>query len=157
MDIESTTGTMTWTAMMAAAQLQQRRVLMIPWWQKILSLSLLTSSSFTVGENRPLLDALGRILSRRDTPSLDAKCCREARITVGETRRRVDEHWERQSQSRSRRRRLCTEEEEEDERNEDEDEGRVGIAALPRSKEHHRSGRRHLTDRVGIVAPTRPK
>ena len=78
---------------------------------------------FTAGENCSPLDALGWILSRRDLPSLDAKWHREARIKEGEMRRRVDEHWERQSQSQSRRQRLRTEEEEEDERDADKDEG----------------------------------
>ena len=92
MDIESMTGTITWTTTTAAAQSWQRRGLMIPWWQNMLSLSSSTLSLFTVGENSPPLDALGRILSRRNAPSLDAKWRREARILEGEIRRRVDEH-----------------------------------------------------------------
>ena len=107
--------------MAAAAQSRQRKGLMIPWLEKILSSSSLTSSSFTVGENLPPLDALGRILSRRDAPSLDIKWRREARILEGETRRRIDEHWEQQLRLRSRRRRLCTEEEEEEEEVEEEE------------------------------------
>ena len=97
MDIESMTRTTTWTtttaAAAAAAQLQQHTGLMIPWWQKILSSSSPTLSSFTEGENRFPLEALGRILSRRDLPSLDAKWRWEARILEWETSRRVYEHW----------------------------------------------------------------
>ena len=103
MDIKSMTGTMTWkttTTTAAAVQSQQCRGSMILWWQKILSLPSSPSSSFTVGENRPPLDALGWILSRRDAPSLDTKLRREVRILEGETRRRSDEHWERQLRSR---------------------------------------------------------
>ena len=52
----------------------------------------------TVGDNRSPLGALGQILCRCNLPSLDAKWRREARILEWETRRRVDDHWERQSQ-----------------------------------------------------------
>ena len=102
MDIESTTKTMTWTTttVAAAAQSRQPRGSMIPLWKKILSLSSSTSLLITVGDNRPPLDALGRILSRRDAPSLHAKWRWEARILEGGARRRIDEHWERQSRSR---------------------------------------------------------
>ena len=72
------------------------------------------SSSFNVEENRSPFDALGRILSCCDLPSLDTKWRLEARILEWETRRRVDDHWERQLRSVSHRQRLCTEEEEED-------------------------------------------
>ena len=68
------------TAAAAKLQLRQRRGLMIPWWQKILSSLSSTLSLFTVGDNRPPLDALVRILSRRDAPSLNIKWRQEARI-----------------------------------------------------------------------------
>ena len=100
MDIESMTRKTTWTTTMAAAAAQSRQRIgsMIPWCQKVLYLSWSTSSSFTVGDNRSPLNVLGRILSRRDLPSLNAKWRREARILEWETGRRVDDHWERKSQ-----------------------------------------------------------